>query len=315
MSALTATVVIPTLSARTLASVTRRLREAQSETEIIVADNGLPAPVVLELAGTGTAVATMPGNVGFGAAVNRVVRECEGDVIVVLNDDVVPEPGFVDALVGAVSGGAGMAAAVLVDADLPDPTIQCAGFELDRALTPHDYLRGRPLSRLAASIPPPLGPCGAGAAYLRSAFLEVAGFDEAFFAYYEDVDLALRLRELGATCALARDAVGAHTESSTLGYASLRKAELVGFSRAYFLRRWSRRNRPTAARALALEVGSAAFLVGRHRSLRPARARVRGWRAGVTGAAPGTTPPMAVGTLAGARRRYARKLTRSFRVL
>jgi GT2 family glycosyltransferase len=313
VDALAATVVIPTLEGRALASLTARLQAGATAAEIVVADNGIPRSVAEELARTGVTVATMSGNLGFGAAVNRVVERSGGDVVVVLNDDVVPGPGFVDALVRAVSEGSEMAAAVLVDGDADDPTIQGAGFELDRALTPHDYLRGLRLSRLPASIAPPLGPCGAAAAYRRSAFLEVGGFDESFFAYYEDVDLALRLREHGATCTLARDAIGVHTESSTLGYDSLRKAELVGFSRACFLRKWSHRHRPTAARALALELGAAAFLVGRHGSLRPARARVRGWRAGVrTG--PGGVPPMAVGALAGARRRYVRKLTHAGRL-
>ena len=112
---------------------------------------------------------------------------------------------------------------------------------------------------------------------------------------------------------LAPGAVGVHVGSSTLGYDSLRKAEVVGFSRAYFLRKWSLAHTPTAARALAFELGATALLVGRHRSLRPARARVRGWRAcdARAAAAAAASAPLTVGALAGARRRYARKAARS----
>ena len=44
------------------------------------------------------------------------------------------------------------------------------------------------------------GACAAAALYRRDALLEVGGFDERFFAYLEDVDLALRLRLAGWRC-------------------------------------------------------------------------------------------------------------------
>ncbi len=308
MGVLTTSLIIPTLAGAGLPRVVAELSESDEELEVVIADNGLPARAADELSALGAKVAPMPGNIGFGAAVNRAVRFAEGDVLIVLNDDVVPKAGFVDLIVDALRNGAEMAASVLTG---PTRTVECAGFELDRALTPHDYLRGLPLDEVDLGTAPPVGPCGAAAAYLRSAFLEVGGFDEAFFAYYEDVDLALRLRAAGATCALAPGAVGVHVGSSTLGYDSLRKAEVVGFSRAYFLRKWSLAHTPTAARALAFELGATALLVGRHRSLLPARARVRGWKACDARAAAAAAAPLTVGALAGARRRYARKAARS----
>ena len=44
------------------------------------------------------------------------------------------------------------------------------------------------------------GACAGAALYRRAAALELGGFDERFFLYLEDVDLALRLRLAGWTC-------------------------------------------------------------------------------------------------------------------
>ena len=45
------------------------------------------------------------------------------------------------------------------------------------------------------------GACAGAALYRRAALCEVGGFDERYFAYLEDVDLALRLRMAGWRCA------------------------------------------------------------------------------------------------------------------
>ena len=54
------------------------------------------------------------------------------------------------------------------------------------------------------------GPCGAAAIYNRDYFLKANGFDEKFFCYLEDVDLALRINSMGGKCILVPDALGYH---------------------------------------------------------------------------------------------------------
>jgi GT2 family glycosyltransferase len=60
-------------------------------------------------------------------------------------------------------------------------------------------------------------PCAAAALYQRDAFLDAGGFDESFFAYYEDTDLAFRLRLLGERCYYEPSAVVHHVGFSTAG--------------------------------------------------------------------------------------------------
>jgi GT2 family glycosyltransferase len=61
---------------------------------------------------------------------------------------------------------------------------------------------------------PFFAPCAASALYLRSAVLEVGGFDEDYFCYIEDVDLGFRLRLAGYQCLHLHDAITYHIGSA-----------------------------------------------------------------------------------------------------
>ncbi len=306
-SDLSATVVIPSLSGGSgLVRLVRSLTLTNAHLEVIVADNGLPQDTLSLLAQTSARVVTMGTNLGFGVAVNRAAAIARTEALVVLNDDIEPQSGFLDALVAPIADGATMAAGVLLQELTPD-LIETAGVELDRTLAAADYLHNEPVSRLEQPLRVPFGPSGGAAAYRLSAFLEVGGFDENFFAYCEDVDLAIRLRAAGGTCALASRARALHAGSGTLGYRSLAKANLVGFSRGYLLRKYGvLRDRRRAPAALAIEAIAVVLLARRHRSLRPGMARVRGWRSCDARAAPPPSSEITVDLLDAWRRRYVR---------
>lgn len=60
-------------------------------------------------------------------------------------------------------------------------------------------------------------PCAAAALYSRAALEEVGGFDERYFCYHEDVDLAFRLRLRGHRCRYVPQAVVHHVSSGITG--------------------------------------------------------------------------------------------------
>ena len=60
-------------------------------------------------------------------------------------------------------------------------------------------------------------PCAAAALYRSDTIKQVGGFDESFFCYCEDVDLAFRLRLMGHKCVLIKDAVVLHLGSESVG--------------------------------------------------------------------------------------------------
>lgn len=167
-------------------------------------------------------------NVGFAVANNVAALRAEGmDWLALLNPDAFPEPTWLERLLAAALDYPECAsfAARLVDAK-----------DSERLDGTGDVYHGGGLARrrdhgcLAVSINRPAGEVfassGAAALYRRSAFLEVGGFDEGYFCYFEDVDLGFRLRLLGYGCRYVPDAVVRHIGSAVTGRGS-------AFSRYY----------------------------------------------------------------------------------
>jgi GT2 family glycosyltransferase len=217
-------------------------------------------------------------NLGFGPALNRAIREVGEGPIVLLNDDAVAEPQLIEQLLAGAEGAELVAAVLLSERD--PSRIDSAGVVIDQTLMAFDYLCGEPADRLG-KVNPPLGPTGGAALYDREAFEAVGGFDERIFLYYEDVDLALRMRGEGARCVLAPAARAVHGYSLTLGAGSARKHAMTGWSRGYLLRRYGITARPSlAVQALTREAAVCGGQLLRSRTLAGARGRIAGWRAG-----------------------------------
>ncbi len=72
---------------------------------------------------------------------------------------------------------------------------------------------GQPVDSTPSRLPF-FAPCAASALYLRSAVLEVGGFDEDYFCYIEDVDLGFRLRLAGYQCKHIHQAITYHVGSA-----------------------------------------------------------------------------------------------------
>lgn len=79
---------------------------------------------------------------------------------------------------------------------------------------------GQPTSVVRAAPFEIFGPSAAAALYRRDAFIAVGGFEERFFCYLEDADLAFRLRIAGHRCLTVPDAIARHRGSATSGRAS-----------------------------------------------------------------------------------------------
>ncbi|HSR94710.1 MAG TPA: glycosyltransferase family 2 protein [Solirubrobacterales bacterium] len=275
-------IYIPTYNGRERLGRTLRSLEAQSRpTDVVVADNGsgdgtaellreeFPAVTLLELG----------ENLGFGPALNRAVAEHPADPVILLNNDVEAEPRFVEALLDASAEGAETVAGVLVQEAAPG-LIDSAGVVADRTLMGFDYLHGEPLEA-AAKAADPLGPTGGAALYRLDAFRAAGGFDERIFLYYEDLDLALRLRSAGARCRLAGGARAVHAYSASLGAGSGDKYARTGWSRGYVLRRYGVISNPRdAARALTAEGAICAGQLLKDHTAKGLGGRLRGWRDG-----------------------------------
>ena len=210
------------------------LRRQSVDHELIVVDNGSQdgtAAWVTQAAPSARLI-VLSRNHGFAGGNNAGMRVARGDLVVLLNNDTIPAPTFLAEITQPLTEApdVGAVAGVLTFAHRPD-LVAAAGICVSRdgvhrevqALEPTAALSGAPVEVFGAS---------GGAVCLRRAALAGTGlFEERFFNYLEDADLAWRLRLRGWRCLLAPRARAGHVYSATSGYASPAKRRLLALNR------------------------------------------------------------------------------------
>lgn len=158
-------------------------------------------------------------NVGFCAANNRGIRATTSPFVLVLNPDTILEPEFLERMLPAFDDpGVGIVAPKLLRFDRT--TIDSAGQLLSRSRRPRDRGYGRADRGQFDRDEAVFGACGAAALYRRAMLQSIADpggsyFDEAFFAFGEDLDLAWRAARLGWRAVYRHRAVGYHARGGT----------------------------------------------------------------------------------------------------
>ncbi len=159
-------------------------------------------------------------NLGFARANNIGAAMGKGAWLALLNPDAEAEPGWLDAMMRAVSEHPDHRMVASLQFNLHDPSkLDGAG---DNYLA-YGYAWRGGFGQAASSAPPAgecFGPCGAAALYPRALFLDAGGFDERYFCYHEDVDIAFRLRLLGERCQFVPNARIRHAGSAVTGRTS-----------------------------------------------------------------------------------------------
>ena len=217
---MTVSVVIPTWNGRALLDVVLESLERQSlaADEVIVVDNGSTDGTVEHLRSRrpSVTVVALGENTGFAAAVNRGIERASGDVVALVNNDIELHPEFLRELVAGLEAdpGAASAAAKMLrfdDREVLDAagdTLRWSGVALQRGQGERDRGQYDAPGRVFSA-------CAGAAAYRRSAFAEVGLFDEAFFAYLEDVDWGFRAQLAGLGCVYVPTAIAYHVGSAT----------------------------------------------------------------------------------------------------
>lgn len=193
-------------------------REGGSEIEIRVVDQG-ETPVVFPT-GLADQVLRPRKNLGFAAGNNLGMATAGGDWVAAVNDDAVVEPGWLPALIAALEADPGAAAAQGVNVQLAAPDLMDGcGLGWNDWWQAIQLGHGKPVSRLGPDTREIFGASATAALYRRSALKRVAPggevFDPRLFAWYEDVDLAVRLRAAGWRALLVPAARVWHAGSTT----------------------------------------------------------------------------------------------------
>jgi hypothetical protein len=184
----------------------------------VVVDNGSPDDSVAQLRRARPSLHLIPNarNEGFAAGSNlgiRWGRDRGAEYVWLLNNDAEPEPRALSALVAAAEADPGLGAvgSVLHEGGRSDRVQNWGGGHVRFRLGLLRPCRGRP-SRA------PLDYLSGASLLLRSrAVAEVGLLDERYFMYWEDVDLALRLRRAGWRLGVAADAIVWHGGAASLG--------------------------------------------------------------------------------------------------
>ncbi|CAN5226747.1 glycosyltransferase [soil metagenome] len=185
--------------------------------------------LVVDDASTDDSAARLPGveglryvrahtNLGFIGACNLAASRASGQFLVFLNNDTIAQPGWLDALLDTFEShpDTGLAGSKLV---YPDGRLQEAGGIVHADGQPANYGRFQdPLDPRFNFLRQADYCSGAALAISRQLFESLGGFDPYFApAYFEDTDLAMRVREYGLRVRYQPASVVVHYEGITAG--------------------------------------------------------------------------------------------------
>jgi len=265
--------VVPTLGASTLEAALASLRREGATVEIVVVHQGpgAPPPAAVTFADQ---IIELPRAVGFARAVNAGLAAREARLALLLNDDAELLPGWLEAVRAALDAEPRAAAAQGVDLAADASVASGCGI---------GWNRWWQAVQLGLGAPPPHGAArevfgvSAAAALFRLDALRAAArpdgvLDAMLDTYYEDVDLAARLRARGGTALLVPSARALHGGGGSAAALGGRRQRLLLGNRWLVLARLLGRALPRVVpRALVRDVAD----LGRHPSLAPGV--VAGW--------------------------------------
>ncbi len=216
-----ATVIIPNYNGiRYLRDCLRSLLDCEEAVfPVIVVDNGSGdgSREMLRNEFSQVRLICFAENRGFSAAVNAGIRAANTPYVILLNNDTIVEKHFVSRLCGALDAdgryfSAGARMVTMADPDIIDDAgdFYCVlGWAFARGKGKRRERYQRPCDIFAA--------CGGAAAYRKGILEELGLFDEAYFAYLEDIDIAFRARLCGYRNRFEPGAVVRHAGSASSG--------------------------------------------------------------------------------------------------
>ena len=240
--------------AQCIDSLRASAQHANEPLQVVLVDNGSTDVAVDELElEPGDVVIRNPLNAGYGVAATQGLARSRAAWVLLVNPDLVVDPAFVGAMLGAADAAAASVATLVPEmrfASRPD-LVNCRGVTVDEIGVPAEIDAGMPVGARVVPSVPVLGG-SSGCCLLRVEHVRrLGGPEPGYFAYLEDVDLALRLDYAGYESMFVAHAVALHEGSASAGSRSPLKVHLVARNRRLLFRLHGPHNlRPTAWRAL-----------------------------------------------------------------
>lgn len=205
--------------------------------EVIVVDNGSidgSLAYLQQCEWPNLKIISLPENLGFSGGNNAAWPEIEGDVVALLNNDAVAQPGWIAKGIRHFEDPKiGMVACKIVRINAPN-VMDKAGHLMFR-----DGLnRGRGTGQPAANFDKcgdALWPDGCAAFFRQSMLGQIGFFDDDFYLYGEDADLGFRARWAGYACLYDPESLVYHHHSASLGKFSPKKVYYIERNRIWVL--------------------------------------------------------------------------------
>lgn len=220
-----------------------RSHVARTPFDVVVVANGASAKVLETLANHDwVSTVHSESNRGFAGGANLGASRATGRWVAFLNDDAVVTDGWLDGLVGVLERdpSVGLVGSVIVD---DGGSVLEFGSGLE-GLAPHALDRGADLGTLGARVPRDVAFVSACSVVMSTELFERVGrFDEDFYpAYFEDVDLCLRIWEAGRRVVVTPASVVVHSESAST--TRVQRQILFEEGQRVFASKWRDRPRP-----------------------------------------------------------------------
>jgi GT2 family glycosyltransferase len=258
------------------------------EIELLVVDNGSGDGSVAFLEREEIPHVALAENTGFAAAVNLGAERTGSGAILVLNADAHLEAGCAGRLLDALEADQELGGVQPLILQLEEsgevgagaPTVYSAGQSLTR--DGRGFEEGAGAVRTAEHLrcAESFGVCGAACLLRRELFTGLGGYDERYFAFYEDVDLNVRARIAGWRFETVPEAVAWHVGNAVwrAGFRdpSAENARLVARNRIATQLKFM----PASAlpRIAAVEAGAIARSIAQRRFRATARGKLEGLR-------------------------------------
>ena len=155
-------------------------------------------------------VVALDTNRGFPGAVNAGIRASRTPYVVLLNNDTVAEPSWLERLVAAMDANPRFSFGSSKLVRTSDGAIDSAGHTYSLWLGASDNIgEGEPATAFAETAWI-FGACAAASIYRRELFDDIGLYDEEFFFTHEDVEFDLRANVAGHRCLYIPDAIVHH---------------------------------------------------------------------------------------------------------
>jgi GT2 family glycosyltransferase len=156
-----------------------------------------------------------PENTGFGGACNQGAELARGEFLLLLNNDTIPQAGWLAALVETMADPAiGIVGSRLL---YPTGLVQHAGIVWNAQRHLDHIHRGVPGAAPAVLVPRDFAAVtGACLIIRREVFFVIGAFDRAYHMYVEDVDLCFRAWEAGLRVTYCPSSVVIHLENASV---------------------------------------------------------------------------------------------------